>query len=515
MNMLKNSIQSVSLLAGTLLAMTLFSPTSWGSGGPVATPVAEPTFANALPEHKELVAALESCQKVVRTGNRQCVRAANGDEVAVGALVSDEARTERDTSQSMTGTGRDVRGRHQTVAGLNNRVYRGCQAAISNCRQSCGQALAFTEATLQKVHQIDSPSDPLKDAYFSLNDNKVELTLTLKKCEETFLPLANQAAVATGQAVIGAMGSDQVVRSIQAGGSPAGAEQPQEDKSFWQRNKTAIIAGGLAVGGYHLLTSGGKGGGGKGGGGKGGDGKGGDGEDEEDDKGGGFKQADCWAAGAYENPQCDGHFSILCYKDADGEDCQKFTNIYCGFGDGTDPGQGVVSSGEGNGVGSSYCRWMGAHRYCSAPGREDCPTCVNHILQQSPTCQNNPAACLQHNTQEWMAQGRDRCPTDPMFSDPHNHSIALRPQPDANGGQDESGSRGDGSRGGGAISGGSSEVPGGTPVGVSIQSTGATIENVQDVSPRQSPNLLNRHSAILQQRCRLGRLAGCDQLGSL
>ncbi len=132
----------------------------------------------------------------------------------------------------------------------------------------------------------------------------------------------------------------------------------------------------------------------------------------------GFSTAssDCTSAGTYTNSACASAYVSRCLTAPTGSQCQLFANSYCGLGDGTDAGGGVVPNGSGAGTSTAYCRATVGWRYCQTAGRSSCPSCVQQTTMTSPICTNNPSLCVGQYSQNQLSVMQTSCPADPYFT---------------------------------------------------------------------------------------------------
>lgn len=125
---------------------------------------------------------------------------------------------------------------------------------------------------------------------------------------------------------------------------------------------------------------------------------------------------DCSQSSNFTNTQCVNSLVQGCQINQNGTNCQLFANAYCGFGDGTDSGQGVVSNSGSPGYNTAYCKNTAGWRYCQGNGRNSCPSCVQQATMQNPVCVNNPTICVGQYSQGQLNNMKGSCPSDPYYT---------------------------------------------------------------------------------------------------
>jgi hypothetical protein len=125
---------------------------------------------------------------------------------------------------------------------------------------------------------------------------------------------------------------------------------------------------------------------------------------------------DCTVSTNFSNQNCVNSYTQTCQSSPTAANCQLFTDSYCGLGNGTDAGQGIVPNGSGPGQSTAFCANMEAWRYCQTAGRSQCPSCLQIQMQQSAVCASNPTVCSSTLTQTQINADKANCPTDPYYT---------------------------------------------------------------------------------------------------
>lgn len=108
---------------------------------------------------------------------------------------------------------------------------------------------------------------------------------------------------------------------------------------------------------------------------------------------------DCSKNDAFQYPACAAQLSNSCMNAMSDFRCVNFANRYC----------------NAEGVGTPYCNRALAYQFCSAGGKDQCPTCMWLQKVNSPACAEDPALCLEHPTAAATEAQRPYCPNDPVF----------------------------------------------------------------------------------------------------
>lgn len=172
---------------------------------------------------------------------------------------------------------------------------------------------------------------------------------------------------------------------------------------------------------------------------------------------------DCSKPDAFQYADCNGYLANLCTQkmaanvfQSDGP-CRTFASRYCGGGGLASSRTGVAGSppayipigslppptlaapsandmaglpamaqvGDGLASDPGFCQSVLAYNYCTQPGRNQCPSCVQLAQSRTQGCQANPASCLAQNSPEQVNLARQNCPTDPMFANPALAAVGL------------------------------------------------------------------------------------------
>jgi hypothetical protein len=272
---------------------------------------------------------------------------------------------------------------------------------------------------------------------------------------------------------------------------------------------------------------------------KGGDEDDGTGGDDDDEN----AEVNCSEAGNHDKTECEDQLVTYCMDNPSGSNCRPFANHYCsledtgnttdddsssttddstaGNGDGaestpdsneSDDSTAVATTDAGGGMGSSFCEYHNAIRYCEDSSNSDCPSCQQLSMQNNPVCAANPVACLPSISDDQLNAFQAQCPTDPIYASQSYIQNNSGTQPSSivtNTTETDSLAEitgtGDGSidysqalqnRGGGVSQTFSVRTPSG-------------------VSPAMGDSLFTSNSNVYIEKCELGELNNCEPVAGL
>jgi hypothetical protein len=111
--------------------------------------------------------------------------------------------------------------------------------------------------------------------------------------------------------------------------------------------------------------------------------------------------------------------------------CTQFQGMYCSTTasqpggvetvkvDGNPMPVAIPLLGMGEGKSSSFCMTVAAAQFCSQPGMDQCPSCLNLAARNTAACASDQTLCMAQSSPAQLAAALRACPgNDPMKSDP-------------------------------------------------------------------------------------------------
>jgi hypothetical protein len=362
----------------------------------------------------------------------------SGDQIqtdcygAQQAYLSSNPQTSGNTGGSALVAAQQASGLETIQQQLAANVGTKCNAALKDCTNICTQAATAENQAAQKILQQENagnsnPTSLVAKAAKQVCHHNLAVDATNKAnqgCSALYDDIITGAGATINASTIAQAQADSVGKAVQQGpaGTNApnvngvqGAPAPTNSQGWWGRNEDWMLGGlgGLAVGGVagYLI---------------------GDSGSNSNSTtsttaaeaaasasaSAGFTSSsvDCTQSTNFLNQNCVNTYVQSCQTSPTGTDCQLFTDAYCGLGNGTDAGQGIVPNGQGPGQSTAYCKTMEGWRYCQTSGRSQCPSCVEAQTLQSSVCVANPGVCVGQYSQSQLASQQANCPTDPYYT---------------------------------------------------------------------------------------------------